>query len=399
MLQVAEGYKEHFDRDHYLILNSMELLSGLYRLQGRCEEAEKLALEVVNSRKASLEPDNSEWLMSIRMLVAVYIRHERWEEAEDLELPVLNKLKKIQGEHHSATLKVMCNLAKIWCAREEQTEALSLMSKAIRLSETTLGPSHPSTIDRKQTFKKWLFEVNPLLSKEDECEEDETSRDLHGVGGLTTEAVTRASQEFTESTQNVDSFAVTVATVVHDKFFPEAEKGRKKRPDLSSKIAWYEREIAGTECRGEERFKQIAQLSRDLLLEYAWNSNIECGKSELEIRFFFFDQHLSFWNFDTSKRLCSKILIRLLYLRSISSIDEKVPSLASLPKHKPYLLMIEWTWRCRGAKPHPSMTHGTVLIRPHLQGPRGYWLLLIEVSRAELLVRIFRVHGDIGYYL
>jgi len=207
--------------------------------------------------------------MSIRMLVAVYIRHERWEEAEDLELPVLNKLKKIQGEHHSATLKVMCNLAKIWCAREEQTEALSLMSKAIRLSETTLGPSHPSTIDRKQTFKKWLFEVNPLLSKEDECEEDETSRDLHGVGGLTTEAVTRASQEFTESTQNVDSFAVTVATVVHDKFFPEAEKGRKKRPDLSSKIAWYEREIAGTECRGEERFKQIAQLSRDLLLEYA----------------------------------------------------------------------------------------------------------------------------------
>lgn len=56
---------------HYLILNSMELLSDLHRLQGRCEEAEKLALEVVNSRKAPLNPDNSELLMSIRMLVAV----------------------------------------------------------------------------------------------------------------------------------------------------------------------------------------------------------------------------------------------------------------------------------------------------------------------------------------
>jgi len=34
----------------------------------------------------------------------------------------------------------------------------------------------------------------------------------------------------------------------------------------------------------------------------------------------------------------------------------------------------------------------------HLQGSRGYWLLLIGVSRAELS-RTFRVHGDIGYYL
>jgi len=38
-------------------------------------------------------------------------------------------------------------------------------------------------------------------------------------------------------------------------------------------------------------------------------------------------------------------------------------------------------------------------IGPHLQGSRGYWLLLIGVSPAELLVRIFRVHGDIGYHL
>jgi len=66
------------------------------------------------------------------------------------------------------------------------------------------------------------------------------------------------------------------------------------------------------------------------------------------------------------------------------------------------------------------MTHGTALIRPHLafteilatidrgfpsmaqphlQNPWGYRLPFIGVSRAGLLSRTFRVHGDIGYHL
>ncbi len=37
--------------------------------------------------------------------------------------------------------------------------------------------------------------------------------------------------------------------------------------------------------------------------------------------------------------------------------------------------------------PRTSMTHGTALIRPHLQGPWGYWLLLIGVFPARCTFR------------
>jgi len=38
------------------------------------------------------------------------------------------------------------------------------------------------------------------------------------------------------------------------------------------------------------------------------------------------------------------------------------------------------------------------MAQPHLQDPWGYRLPFIGVSRAGLLSRTFRVHGDIDYY-
>jgi len=44
---------------------------------------------------------------------------------------------------------------------------------------------------------------------------------------------------------------------------------------------------------------------------------------------------------------------------------------------------IKWVGKeCPEVKPCTLMTQGTALIRPHLQGSWGYWLLLIGVSRA-----------------
>lgn len=267
-LQIVEGYTEHFDRDHHLTVSSMKALSSLYMRQGRWEEAETLALEVVNSRKASLEPDNPVLLMGIDNLVTVYMGQKRWEEAGDLELPVLDKLKRVKGEHHPSTLRAMDNVARIWYARGNQTEALPLMSKVVRLSETTLGPSNPHTIGRKQTSHEWLSEANQLLSKEDEHEEDGTSRGLPEIGGFTNEAVTRAPQESTESTRNFDSSGATAVTVVHGKCLSEEEKERKKRPYINDKIAWYKRELAKTKSGPSERFNKRLQLLKELLLEY-----------------------------------------------------------------------------------------------------------------------------------
>ena len=258
-LQVVEGHTVHFDRNHYLTVNSIKALSSLYMRQGRWEEAETLALEVVNSRKASLEPDHPALLLGIDNLVTVYMGQKRWEEAEDLELPVLEKLKKVRGEHHTSTLKAMDNLAKIWGAREKQTEALSLMSKVVRLSNTTLGPSHPYSIGRKQTFNERLSEANQVLSKGDEYEEERTLRDLDEVGGLRIEVDTEAPQESTKSTRNADS---------HDESSSEAE-ARKKRSYVNEKIATYERAMAKTQHGPSERFKQRVQLLKEILLEYA----------------------------------------------------------------------------------------------------------------------------------
>ncbi len=120
-----EGYTKHLDRDHYLIMNCMKALSSLYMQQGRWEEAEPLALEVVNLRKASLGPDDPVLLMSIHKLVAVYMGQNRLEEAGDLELPVLDMLTKVKGEQHPATLKAMDSLAKIWYARGKTNRSLA----------------------------------------------------------------------------------------------------------------------------------------------------------------------------------------------------------------------------------------------------------------------------------
>ncbi|KZL83841.1 kinesin light chain 3 [Colletotrichum incanum] len=64
----------------------MANLASTYRNQGRWEEAEKLDVQVMETRKTKLGADHPDTLTSMANLASTYRNQGRWEEAEKLEV-------------------------------------------------------------------------------------------------------------------------------------------------------------------------------------------------------------------------------------------------------------------------------------------------------------------------
>ena len=82
----------------------MANLAATYRNQGRWDEAEKLDVQVMKTRKRVLKEEHPDTLTSMANLAATYRSQGRWDEAIELIQVVVNLRTKIIGVNHPDTL-------------------------------------------------------------------------------------------------------------------------------------------------------------------------------------------------------------------------------------------------------------------------------------------------------
>jgi hypothetical protein len=88
----------------------MNNLALNYTNQGRWKEAEKLGIQVLETRKKALGLEDPETLLSMNVLASTYWM-QRWNKAEELNLQVIETQKRVLETDYPATLATLNNLA------------------------------------------------------------------------------------------------------------------------------------------------------------------------------------------------------------------------------------------------------------------------------------------------
>ena len=83
---------------------SLNNLAGLYRSQGRYEEAEPLYLEALDLCKRLLGDNHPSVATSLNNLAELYRSQGRYKEAEPLHLQALDLYKRLLGDNHPDVL-------------------------------------------------------------------------------------------------------------------------------------------------------------------------------------------------------------------------------------------------------------------------------------------------------
>ncbi|KAN0087257.1 hypothetical protein V8E54_000945 [Elaphomyces granulatus] len=128
------------------MLTSMAWMASTFRNQGRWTEAEKLFVQVMETRKTALGPEHPDTLTSMHNLASTYLNQGRWTEAEMLLVQVMETSKTVLGPEHPDTLISMGDLASTFSNQGRWTEAEKLKVQVIETSKTALGPEHPDTL-------------------------------------------------------------------------------------------------------------------------------------------------------------------------------------------------------------------------------------------------------------
>ncbi|KAF1346346.1 kinesin light chain 3 [Lizonia empirigonia] len=144
-VQVMET-KRVLGDEHPDTLTSMANLAATYRNQGRWNEAEKLEVQVMETRKRVLGDEHPDMLTSMANLAATYRNQGRWNEAEKLFVQVMETTKRVLGDKHPDTLTSMANLASTYWNQGRWNEAEKLFVQVMETTKRVLGDEHPDTL-------------------------------------------------------------------------------------------------------------------------------------------------------------------------------------------------------------------------------------------------------------
>ncbi|KAH8894307.1 TPR-like protein [Thozetella sp. PMI_491] len=167
-IQLIETCKAKLGAHHPDTLTSMASLASTYRNQGQWDDAERLEMEVMETRKVKLGADHPDTLTSManlastyrnqgRManLASTYRNQGRWDDAERLDVEVLETRKAKLGADHPKTLTSMANLASTLESLGRHRDALVLMESCVRARQRILGQHHPDTLSSVATLEAW----------------------------------------------------------------------------------------------------------------------------------------------------------------------------------------------------------------------------------------------------
>lgn len=147
------------NEQHKEVVDSTEMLATAYWLVGRWEEAGKLEMQVIETRKTSFGDDHPSTLSSMANLASTYWNQGRWYEAEQLEVQVMKIRRTKLGEDRPDTLTSMASLAFTWKSFGHDTEAIDLLRNCLAKQNQILGLNHPITLFNSETLLLWETEV------------------------------------------------------------------------------------------------------------------------------------------------------------------------------------------------------------------------------------------------
>ncbi|KXH46325.1 kinesin light chain protein [Colletotrichum salicis] len=128
-------------QEHPSTLTSMANLASTYRNQGRWKEAEEIEAVEGGGRATGA--------------VRIYWMQGRLEEAEKLEVQVMETRKTKLGADHPSTLTSMASLACIWQSQDRWVDAIKLMRDCLHLRQQCLGVDHPDTVSSLSYLEEW----------------------------------------------------------------------------------------------------------------------------------------------------------------------------------------------------------------------------------------------------
>lgn len=135
-----------FGPDNEKTLDSFEMLGLAYKLGGQWKDAEKLQLQVMETRKQVSGPEHPDTLDSITNLALTYCNQGRWKDAEELQLQVVESYKRVLGLEHPHTLIGIGNLASTYQNQGQWRDAEELQLQVMETRKRVLGPEHPDTL-------------------------------------------------------------------------------------------------------------------------------------------------------------------------------------------------------------------------------------------------------------
>ncbi|KAI9856990.1 MAG: hypothetical protein M1824_005022 [Vezdaea acicularis] len=143
---VLETRKRTLGEKHLDTLTSMAHLASTYQSQGRWGEAEGLQVTVLETTKRTLGEEHPDTLRSMGNLACTYRNQGRWGEAEGLQVTVLEAMKRVRGDEHPDTLRSMGNLAGTYQHQGRWGEAEGLEVTVLETTKRILGEEHPDTL-------------------------------------------------------------------------------------------------------------------------------------------------------------------------------------------------------------------------------------------------------------
>ncbi|KAL6819172.1 hypothetical protein V8C40DRAFT_252626 [Trichoderma camerunense] len=151
-LEILETGKRVLGKEHPDVLTCLASLSLIYERQGRFGEAEDLLVQVSEARKRVLGEDHLYTIETISSLTNIYLHQGRLKEAEISALRVTEMKKQKLGEDHPRTIAGMTTLASTYERQGRLKEAEDIGSHATNLSTRVLGEDHPQTLANKSNL-------------------------------------------------------------------------------------------------------------------------------------------------------------------------------------------------------------------------------------------------------
>jgi tetratricopeptide (TPR) repeat protein/predicted Ser/Thr protein kinase len=145
--RAADIRKRVLGAQHPDTLTSLDELGGLYNLQGKYPEAEKLLAEVLAARRRVLgEQDRGTLATMSNFALAVSYEGDDARAAPILA-DVLHAFRRLLGDQHPDTLSVMDSLATTYLRLGRFAEGVSLLERELELKMHLMGAEHPNTIN------------------------------------------------------------------------------------------------------------------------------------------------------------------------------------------------------------------------------------------------------------
>jgi hypothetical protein len=98
-------------------------------------------------------------------LASSYWKQGRWNEAEKLEVQVMETRKTVLGAEHPDTLTSMKNVAYTWKSQGKLQDAVTLMKRCSEMRRKVLGPSHPDSTSSSRALNEWMDQYNTLINQ------------------------------------------------------------------------------------------------------------------------------------------------------------------------------------------------------------------------------------------